>query len=563
MPAYQLIPQNADLPSLTMDEKPITIGRSPENVLCLDDTLLSRFHCVIEPAPARAQNGTTLGLDEVGTSDAPTFHLRDLGSRNGTKLNGVKVSDAPLRPGDIVKLGSYSFLVEAEDTLKERQEAARELAPKTKPSWVTDLEEMINSIPPRNDGADDKPEMIDGRGRSSGALGSEGEGARAVRLLLVAASKSRATDVHCEPKGDGVHVRMRVDGQMVGVVELPNAVGELTMGLVKTACQIRPTARDATLDGHFSTKFPQSSTNEARRVDYRVSFTPSVHGQKLVIRVLDTRDAPAKLGDLNLPPYQYDRIRKVCEQDSGLLLVCGPTGSGKTTTLYCALRNIDRDRRNVVTIEDPVEYQIEGVTQIPADEKQGNSFGSLLRSVLRQDPDVILVGEIRDEETARTAMQASMTGHLVFSTVHAKDTMSSVFRLLDLKVEPYLVANSLEVVIAQRLLRVLCETCKRPTKVLPVQATRMGRYLEGQTEIYSATGCAACLRTGYRGRKAIFEILDFSDELRDVILKEPTIGAMKKVIEQGMFHTLVQSGWVQVARGMSTMEEVDRVATAR
>ncbi|HVU64827.1 MAG TPA: GspE/PulE family protein, partial [Phycisphaerales bacterium] len=394
-------------------------------------------------------------------------------------------------------------------------------------------------------------------------LSGEGDGARGVRLLLVAASKSRATDVHCEPKGDAFHVRMRVDGQMISVSEMPNAVGELVMGLIKTACQFRPSARDVSLDGHFSIKFPQSATNSARRVDYRVSFTPTVHGQKLVIRVLDTRDAPVKLGDLNLPPYQYDRIRKVCEQDSGLLLVCGPTGSGKTTTLYCALRNIDRDRRNVVTIEDPVEYQIEGVTQIPADEKQGNTFGTLLRSVLRQDPDVILVGEIRDEETARTAMQASMTGHLVFSTVHAKDTMSSVFRLLDLKVEPYLVANSLEVVIAQRLVRVLCENCKRPTKVLPVQSTRMGKFLEGQTEIFAATGCAACLRTGYRGRKAIFEILDFTDELRDVILKEPTIAAMKKVIETGMFTTLTQSGWIQVARGITSMDEVDRVATAR
>jgi type II secretory ATPase GspE/PulE/Tfp pilus assembly ATPase PilB-like protein len=160
-------------------------------------------------------------------------------------------------------------------------------------------------------------------------------------------------------------------------------------------------------------------------------------------------------------------------------------------------------------------------------------------------------------------MQAAMTGHLVFSTVHAKDTMSSVFRLLDLKVEPYLVANSLEVVVAQRLLRVLCDTCKRETKVLPVQATRMGRFLEGKTDIYCATGCAACLRTGYRGRKAIFEILDFTDELRDVILKEPTISAMKRVIEQGMFTTLIQSGWQQVARGVTTIEEVDRVATAR
>src|SRR6185436_4826441 len=252
-----------------------------------------------------------------------------------------------------------------------------------------------------------------------------------------------------------------------------------------------------------------------------------------------------------------------CEQDHGLLLVCGPTGSGKTTTLYNALRVIDRYAKNVVTIEDPVEYQLDNVTQIPTDDSKGNTFGSLLRSVLRQDPDVILVGEIRDEETARTAMQAAMTGHLVFSTVHAKDTISSVFRLLDLKLEPYLVANSLEVVVAQRLVRTLCENCKRSVRVTPGQATGMGRFLEGQIDIYVATGCAQCLRTGYRGRRALFELLDFTDELRDVILTEPSIQAMKKVIEGGLFTTLVQSGWQLVARGTTTMEEVDRVATVR
>lgn len=562
MPVYHLIPQNSNIPAMVLGEKPITIGRSPENVLQLEDGLLSRFHCVIEPAPARAANGD-FGIDEIGDSDSPTYHLRDLGSRNGTKVNGVKVTDAALKPGDMLKIGNHAFRFEAEETLKERQAAAREDATGTRSGWEIDIEALINSIPPRDEGAADVPEMIDGRGRPSGALKGQGEGPKAVRLLLVAASKCRATDIHCEPKGDVMQVRMRIDGQMVQVVEMPNNVGELALGLIKTACQFRPTQRDAVLDGHFSVKFPQSSTNTGRRVDYRVSFTPSVHGQKLVVRVLDMRDAPKSLTELGLPPYQYERIRKVCEQDAGLLMVCGPTGSGKTTTLYCALRQIDRERRNVVTIEDPVEYQIENVTQIPIDDRQGNSFGSLLRSVLRQDPDVILVGEIRDEETARTAMQAAMTGHLVFSTVHAKDTMSSVFRLLDLKIEPYLVANSLEVVLAQRLVRMLCDNCKRPVKVSPGQATRMGRYLEGQTEVYTPTGCAQCLRTGYRGRKAIFELLDFTDELRDVILKEPTIAAMKRVIETGLFTTLVQSGWVQAARGVTSVEEVDRVASAR
>lgn len=562
MPILHLVPHNDGVPSVVLDEKPITIGRSPENVLCLDDGLLSRFHCVIEPAPARAENGD-FQLDETGAQDVITYHLRDLGSRNGTKLNGVKVTDAPLRPGDVIKLGNHSFAVEAEETLKERQLIAREAAPDTKPRWVVDLEEMIRMLPPMNEGVEDRPEMIDGRGKPSGALAGEGEGPRAVRLLLVSASKSRATDIHVEPKGDTVNVRMRVDGQMIGVVELPNNVGEVVNGLVKTACQMRPTGREAVLDGHFSVRFPALGQTSARRVDYRVSFTPGVHGQKLVVRVLDQRDTPKSLTELGFPPYQYERVKKVCEQDSGLLLVCGPTGSGKTTTLYNALREIDRERRNVVTIEDPVEYHIEGVSQTPVNEHQGNTFGSMLRSILRQDPDVILVGEIRDEETARVAMQAAMTGHLVFSTVHAKDTMASVFRLLDLKVEPYLVANSLEVVIAQRLLRVLCDNCKRAVKVTPSQATRMGRYLENQTELYIGTGCAACLRTGYRGRRAIYELLDFTDELRDIILKEPSISAMKKSIEQGMFTTLVQSGWILAARGVTSLEEVDRVATAR
>ncbi|MCW5766899.1 MAG: Flp pilus assembly complex ATPase component TadA, partial [Phycisphaeraceae bacterium] len=276
-------------------------------------------------------------------------------------------------------------------------------------------------------------------------------------------------------------------------------------------------------------------------------------------RVLDAANAPRSLIELGLPPYMADRVKRACQKEQGFILVCGPTGSGKTTTLYNALREIDRDTTNVVTIEDPVEYQLEGVTQIPADDAKGNSFGNLLRSVLRQDPDVILVGEIRDEETARTAMQAAMTGHLVFSTVHSKDSISAVFRLLDLKVEPFLVASSLEVVLAQRLVRSLCENCRRPVRITPGQATRMGKFLEGKSEVYIPVGCTACLKTGYRGRRAIFELLDFSDELRDVVLKDPTIASIKNAVGRGMFTTLLQAGWQLAARGSTSLDEVERV----
>lgn len=535
MSRFILSCNNPKIGSLELSERPVAIGRHPDNDISINDDVASRFHCVIEH-----ENGKPV--------------LRDLGSRNGTRLNGSRVSESALSAGDVITIGTHSFSVDVVAPVQAKgpaPAAARGKGRTVAPAWALELEDVIASLPPKDAPPEDIT-LIDASGRPSEALMANADGPRAVRLLLQLASKSRATDIHCEPRRDSMQVRMRVDGQMVAIIDLPSAVGELLMGVVKAACELQQAARDAVLDGHFSARYRD------RRVDFRASFTPTVHGQKLVIRVLDARTAPQSLGDLNLPAYMYQAVKRICDQDAGFLLVSGPTGSGKTTTLYNALREIDRDRRNVVTIEDPVEYSIEGVTQMPVG--RNSSFGSLLRSVLRQDPDVIFVGEIRDDETARTAMQAAMTGHVVFSTVHAKDTIGAVFRLLDLGVEPYLVANSMEVIVAQRLLRVLCEYCKRPVRVTPGQATRMGRYLEGKSEVYAATGCARCLRTGYNGRHAIFEMLQFNDQLRDTILNNPTIQQMKEIIGEGVFTTLQQSGWLMAARGMTALDEVERVA---
>ncbi|MCC6678476.1 MAG: Flp pilus assembly complex ATPase component TadA [Phycisphaerales bacterium] len=549
MLSLRLTPIRGEAQPVRLGHERVSIGRHPDNTICIIDDRASRFHCVVTP-------------DGKGG-----YTVRDLKSRNGTKVNDIKIEEVPLQAGDVLRIGQHEFLVEKDEpdgpseAFAESVEALDESRgdmPAQKDSegfqnWAAELLDILDWLPPKVS----QPEpvsIIDAGGKASDALASSSAGPGGVRLLLQVASKSRATDIHLEPKGDRFHVRVRVDGQMVHIVDMPNRVGELIYGLVKTACQMKTAARDAVQEGHFSSRFPD------RRVEYRVSFTPSVHGQKLVLRVLDHRGVPESLASLGLAGYMTERIQRVCDQDHGLLLVCGPTGSGKTTTLYNALRTIDRTTRNVVTIEDPVEYQLDNVTQIPADDSKGNTFSNLLRSVLRQDPDVILVGEIRDEETARTAMQAAMTGHLVFTTVHAKDTIAAVFRLLDLKVEPYLVANSLDLVLAQRLVRQLCEHCKRPVTVSPGTATRLGRYLSGKTTIYSATGCARCLKTGYRGRRGIFELLDFNDELRDVVLREPTIVAMKKIIEQGLFTTLAQFGWRLIAEGVTTIDEVDRVA---
>ena len=535
---------------IRLDEDPITIGRHPDNRLRIKDEMASRHHCIIEPTP----DGK--------------FQVRDLGSRNGTKLNGNKIELAMLQPGDVVEIGKLRFEVEERHNDVTQRigategEANGEESPtptrsrrgaEEKAPWIEELKTILNAF--EVIGVDDENlRVIDAGGQVSEALGGTGTGPRAARLLLRCASRTRATDIHCEPKGDSVNVRMRVDGQMVWITELPNEVGERLLGLVKNACQMKSAAKDAVQDGHFSARFPD------RRVEYRVSVTPSVHGQKMVLRVLDQRGVPTTLADLGLVGYMLERIHAVCQQDSGLLLVCGPTGSGKTTTLYNGLREIDRDARNVITIEDPVEYQIEGVTQMPIDEKKGNTFHTLLRSVLRQDPDVILLGEIRDEETARTGMQAAMTGHLVFSTVHSKDSISAVFRLLDLRVEPYLVANALNLVLAQRLVRTLCEKCKQQVPVTPGQANKIGRFLNQKTHICAPVGCPTCIKTGYRGRRALFELLDFNDELRDVVLRNPSIQAMRKIIDQGLFTTLQQFGYRMVSEGATSMEEVERVA---
>jgi general secretion pathway protein E len=536
MPTFRLLPNNRKLAPTELSVKPVAIGRHPENDLVIDEDLASRFHCVIEPA------------GEAG------YRLKDLGSRNGTKLNGQKIpGEVLLSGGDIIAIGQHQWHVEVAETKQERRLVARSKTKEADPVWVVDLREVIENLPPKSS-ADEAIVLIDADGKPSDALSSDdAEGARAVRLMLLAASKARATDIHVEPKGDAVLVRMRVDGQMITIVELPNSVGELALGVIRIACQMKMQGRDATYDGHCSARY------QDRRVDFRASFTPTVQGQKLVLRLLDSRTAPQSLTDLMFPAYMHQRIRRLCEQDAGMLLCCGPTGSGKTTTLYNCLREIDRTKRNVLTIEDPVEYHIEGVTQIPVG--ANSSFGQLLRSVLRQDPDVILVGEIRDEETARTAMQAAMTGHVVFSTVHAKDSIGAVFRLLDLGIEAYLIANSMDVIIAQRLVRHLCEHCKRPVRVTPGVATRMGRFLEGKDHTFAATGCPKCLRTGFHGRRGIFEMLDFNDELRDVVLKNPTIQSMKKIIEQGVFTTLQQSGWQMASRGITTLEEAEKVAS--
>ncbi len=379
----------------------------------------------------------------------------------------------------------------------------------------------------------------------------KGDGADLLGLITLLAYQSKSTDIHFEPGPDGADVRMRIDGSLVQLVHLPKTPTNRTYGVVKVLCECDLGSRREIQEGNYSVVAP------GRRSDYRVSFTPSVHGQKLAIRVLDLENSPQSLKQLGAPPRIMRTLRDVMTQNAGMVLMCGPTGSGKTTTLYSLIRGIDVQTRNVMTLEDPVEYQIDGVTQMSIDAEHGKGFNEMLPAMLRQDPDVLLIGEIRDAISAKISMQATMTGHLVLSTVHAPDTLSTLFRLLDLNADPNMVGSALDIVLSQRLVKVLCKDCKRRRKINKTEAQRLGRF--AKDSVYEPKGCRRCLGTGFSGRRAIFEMLDVKHQLGDAIYKATSLGDLRKAVDRKTFTTLRQSGHQLVAKGVTCFSEVDRV----
>ncbi len=537
--------------NVPLNDQPITIGRHASNVVVLAEANASRYHCVIEKAP------------EGG------LRVRDLDSSNGTKVNGQLVKVMRVGDGDTVTVGKTTMklvapgpagpkVVDVIVDFDDEEEAEPDVA-----DYEKVLVRTAESLTDKKFGELDIALVNARGGLAHPAKGSTEkpkkqpieqarEAVGVLRLILLICFRTRASDIHIEAKQDDYSVRVRVDGTMVDTVRLPREVGIRVTSLVKVLADIDIAQRNIVQEGHFSSRVPD------RRVDYRVSFAPAMFGQKLVVRILDTANTPYHVWDLQLPEWMYEVITAAMKQDSGMFLVCGPTGSGKTSTLYAVIRDIDVGERNVVTIEDPIEIQLDGVTQIPVNEAQGNTFAALLRSVLRQDPDAILVGEVRDPETARIALQAAITGHLVFSTVHARDSMGTIFRLLDLGLEPYLVASGLQLVLAQRLVRQLCPACKVPVKPTPEQLTKMGEAGQGVEKIYQPRGCPKCVGTGFAGRRGVFELLKVSEAMREVMLKTPTMGDIQKSLAGTKFVKLADSGYLLAAQGVTSLEEVER-----
>ena len=386
---------------------------------------------------------------------------------------------------------------------------------------------------------------------------------RLVNHLLFDAVKAGASDVHIQPYEDRVIVRQRIDGVLFDSFEIPKAVQEEVLTRVKVLGKMNIAEKRLPQDGRATVQLGD------RTVDLRIASLPTSHNERIVIRLLDKSARLYTLGELGMPPHYLDIFRDLINRDHGMILVTGPTGSGKSTTLYGALQEINSHDLNVLTLEDPIEYQLDGISQTQINEKKGMTFASGMRSVLRQDPDIIMVGEIRDGETAVMAIQASLTGHLVFSTLHTNDAASAVTRLLDLKIEPYLVSSSLVASLAQRLVRKLCDHCKEPdanrsTRLPPPPPSLLddqGITMSDLGGVYRPVGCEHCRGTGFRGRVGLFELLVMDDACRDLVQNRGNASQIREAAMSAGMHLLATDGLLKIHQGVTTLDEVLRVTS--
>lgn len=414
---------------------------------------------------------------------------------------------------------------------------------------------------------------------AAAAPGSEAAAAdspvvKLVSMLIAQAIMDRASDIHIDPEGKQIQVRFRIDGVLQEAKVLPREMHAPIVSRIKILAHMDIAERRTPQDGRFQARIAQTESGpvitslfRARSalrmdgdttVDIRVSTLPTLQGESVVMRILDRSAIITDLEGLRLTPEMLECYRKLIRRPYGMVLATGPTGSGKTTMLYASLGALDRKSMNIVTVEDPVEYQMMGVNQVQVNPKAGITFAGGLRSILRQDPDVIMVGEIRDRETAEIAVHAALTGHLVFSTLHTNDAAGAVTRLVDMGIEPFLIASSTIGIMAQRLVRKICDNCKTAYAAGPELLRELGLFPEPAT-FYRGNGCVACRGTGYRGRIGVFELIILNDAVRSQILTKASTAAIRIAAFQGGCRSLRQEGLLKAAAGVTTVEEVLRV----
>ena len=409
-----------------------------------------------------------------------------------------------------------------------------------------DVEKVLDASPI----AGGREEIVDANNLIS--LAHEAPVIKLINLVVLQAVQNRASDLHFEPFEEDYRVRQRVDGILYMISQPPKHLSLAVSSRLKVMSNLDIAERRLPQDGRIQLSLG------GKDVDLRISFLPTMFGESIVIRILDRSAVMISLDDLGLEQNQFETIMKIIQKPNGIVLVTGPTGSGKTTTLYACLNERNDPRYKIITTEDPVEYQVNGIVQVNMNEKVGLTFARCLRSILRQDPDIVMVGEIRDLETAAISIEASLTGHLVFSTLHTNDAPSTVTRLIDMDVEPFLLTSTVEAVVGQRLVRKLCVFCRKQYEPTDDELSAIGISKE-QTEehkIYKADGCKECQHIGYKGRTGIYELMTFNDELRDLVLQQASTGEIADVAIASGMRTLRGAGINKVLAGITTIEEV-------
>jgi general secretion pathway protein E len=386
-------------------------------------------------------------------------------------------------------------------------------------------------------------------------MASEGPVIRLVNLIITRAIEMRASDIHFEPFEDQFRVRYRIDGVLHDVESPPKRLQAAIVSRVKIMAKLNIAERRLPQDGRIMLRV------KGKEIDFRVSSVPTIYGESIVLRILDKSSIVLDIKELGFPEDTLIGFNELIQRPHGIILVTGPTGSGKTTTLYCALGGINSPEKKIITVEDPVEYQLRGINQIQVKPSIGLTFANALRSIVRQDPDVILIGEIRDAETAEIAIHSALTGHLVLSTLHTNDAPSAITRLIDMGMEDYLLSSTINGILAQRLVRVACSFCRKPFSPDPAILKEMN--LEGQrlasSNIFEVKGCEKCSNTGYWGRTGIFEFLEITDGIRKLVLEKKDSMIIKEVARKNGMRTLREDGWLKVKRGITTISEVLRV----
>ena len=447
-----------------------------------------------------------------------------------SRMTGLKVQPVLCRTDDILEAIRECYRDEAsiDEVMASIDESGLEVVRSTPERTVSEIAEMAEGSPVVN----------------------------LTNMILLKAIRDGASDIHLEPQNDQFQVRVRIDGLLYDLMSPKVEMHPAVVSRLKVMANLDIAERRIPQDGRI-----QVSVDGAV-IDLRFSSLPSIHGEKIVLRILDQRKAILDINKLGFEEDMLARFKLLLRQPHGLVLVCGPTGSGKTTTLYSAITLLNTREKNIITIEDPVEYQLPGINQNQVKEAIGLSFAKFLKHALRQDPDIILVGEIRDRETAEIAIQASLTGHLVLSTLHTNDAVSAITRLLEMGVEPYLISSALLAALSQRLVRRICPACR--STYLPPQAVllELGRGEGKQMKLWRGKGCQACYDSGYKGRTAIYELLEQDEGLQSLTLSNPTIDALKRYTKERGYKTLKEDGYAKVLQGVTTIEEVTRaVAT--